>query len=178
MSKPFILYVGQRGGYKNFKTLIKAYSVWKRRNDFDLICIGGAGKWQEDEFAVIAEAGLNNSVRLFPSARDEELMAFYSCAHAFVYPSFYEGFGIPPLEAMSCGTPVIVSNTSSITEVVGDAGLYFSPSSEEELLGTLDRIVDDVRLYQELVRKGLKRSKMFSWQETATKTYNIYKDIL
>lgn len=178
LGKPFILYVGLRGGYKNFHTLLKAYSLWKRRSDFDLICVGGASQWSEDEIEVITQAKLGNSVKLFASTGDEELRAFYSYAYAFVYPSIYEGFGIPPLEAMGCGTPVIVSNTSSILEVVGDAGLYFEPSSKEELLDALDKIMDDASLYKELVRRGLERSKMFSWHETATKTYNIYRDIL
>jgi len=178
LGKPFILYVGLRGGYKNFQTLLKAYSLWKRRSDFDLICVGGASKWSEDEIEVITQAKLGSSVKLFASTGDEELRAFYSCAYAFVYPSIYEGFGIPPLEAMGCGTPVIVSNTSSIPEVVGDAGLYFKPSSEEELLDALDKIMDDASLYKELVRRGLERSRTFSWHETATKMYNIYREIL
>jgi glycosyltransferase involved in cell wall biosynthesis len=146
--------------------------------DFDLICVGGATKWSAGEIEIITQAGLSNSVKLFASTGDEELRAFYSCAYVFVYPSIYEGFGIPPLEAMGCGTPVIVSNTSSIPDVVGDAGLYFEPSSKEELLDALDKIVDDASLHQTLVRRGLERSKMFSWHETATKTYNTYRDIL
>ena len=97
---------------------------------------------------------------------------------AFAYPSLYEGFGIPTLEAMACGTPVIVSNTSSILEVVGDAGLYFDPSSEEELLDALDKITDDASLQRKLVRRGLERSKRFSWHKTAAETFNIYRDIL
>jgi glycosyltransferase involved in cell wall biosynthesis len=178
LGKHFILYVGHRGGYKNFQMLLKTYSLWKRKNDFDLICVGGASKWARDENELITQANLGDSVRLFPNAADEELRAFYSCAQAFVYPSLYEGFGIPPLEAMACGTPVIVSNTSSLPEVVGDAGLYFDPSSKEQLLDALDRIVYDTNLREELVRKGLNRSKMFSWQETATKTHSIYRDLL
>jgi len=178
LGKPFILYVGPRESYKNFHTLLKAYSLWKRRSDFDLICVGGASQWSEDEIEVITQAKLGNSVKLFASTGDEELRAFYSSAYAFVYPSIYEGFGIPPLEAMGCGTPVIVSNTSSIPEVVGDAGLYFEPSSEEELLDALDKIMDDASLYKELVRRGLERSKIFSWGKTTKETYNIYREIL
>ena len=178
LGKPFILYVGPRESYKNFHTLLKAYSLWKGRSDFDLICVGGASQWSEDEIEVITQANLGNSVKLFASTGDEELRAFYSCAYALVYPSIYEGFGIPPLEAMGCGTPVIVSNTSSILEVVGDAGLYFEPSSKEELLDALDKIVDDASLRQTLVKKGRDRSKMFSWEKTAKETYNIYRDLL
>lgn len=175
--KPFLLYVGHRGGYKNFQVLLKAYSLWKRKNDFDLICVGGASKWSRDENELIRRAISGDSVRLFPNAADEELRAFYSCAQAFIYPSLYEGFGIPLLEAMACGTPVIVSDTSSTPEVVGDSGLYFNPYSKEELLAALDRIMDDARLREQLVKKGLNRSKMFSWHETSVKTYNVYREI-
>lgn len=177
LNKPFIFYVGDRGKYKNFLMLLKTYSLWKKRRDFDLICVGGASGWSDDEIKVLRHANLNNSVKLFANVKDEELRAFYSCAYVFVYSSFYEGFGIPPLEAMACSTPVIVSNTSSILEIVGDAGLYFEPSSKEELLGALDKITDSTMLREKLIRKGLGRSKKFSWEETAAGTYKIYKEI-
>ncbi len=178
LNKPFIFYVGDRGKYKNFLMLLKAYSSWKRKRDFDLICVGGDSDWSDDEVRLLRRGRFNNSVRLFTSVKDEELRVFYSYAYAFVYPSFFEGFGLPPLEAMACGTPVVVSNTSSIPEVVGDAGLYFDPSSKEELLGVLDKIADDTMLRKKLIRKGLDRSKKFSWEETAAGIYKIYKKIL
>lgn len=178
LNKPFIFYVGNRDKYKNFLMLLKTYSLWKRRKDLDLICVGGASNWSNDEIKVIRHANLNNSAKLFAGVKNEELRAFYSCAYAFVYPSLYEGFGISPLEAMTCGTPVIVSNTSSIPEVVGDAGLYFDPSSKEELLDVLDKITDDTMLRGKLIRKGLAGSKKFKWEETAARTYKIYKEIL
>jgi len=178
INRPFVLYVGKRRGYKNFQTLLKAYSLWKKRSYFDLACVGGERTWSRDEMKLIREANLSNSAKLFNDVKDEELRAFYSSAHAFVYPSLYEGFGIPPLEAMACGTPVVVANTSSIPEVVGDAGLYFEPSSTEELLCALDKIVDSTSLRQELVKRGLERCKKFSWQETAIKTHNVYRGIL
>ncbi len=177
LNKPFIFYVGDRGKYKNFLMLLKAYSSWKRKRDFDLICVGGDSDWSKGEIEIITHAGLDNSVKLFVNVKDKELSAFYSCAYAFVYSSLYEGFGLPPLEAMACGTPVIVSNTSSIPEVVGDAGLYFEPSSKEELLGSLGKITDDTMLRGKLIRKGLDRSKKFSWEETAAGIYKIYKEI-
>ena len=109
---------------------------------------------------------------------DVDLAELYSNATAFICTSLYEGFGIPLVEAMACGCPVIASNTSSIPEVVGDAGLYFDPSSEEELLDALDKIVDDVGLHRKLVGRGLARNKMFNWEKTAKETYNIYRDLL
>ncbi|HEC65488.1 MAG TPA: glycosyltransferase family 1 protein [bacterium] len=178
LNKPFIFYVGSRDTYKNFLMLLKTYFLWKKRRDFDLICVGGASSWSNDEIKVIRRANLNNSVKLFVSVKDEELRTFYSCAYAFVYPSLYEGFGIPLLEAMACSTPVVGSNTSSIPEVVGDAGLYFKPSSKEELLAVLDEVTNGTTLREKLIRKGVNRSKKFTWEETAARTYKIYKEIL
>ena len=177
LGKPFILYVGNRSGYKNFVTLLSAYSKWSKKRDFDLVCIGGASNFSDDEIRIIKNANLVNSVKLFTGIGDDELRIFYSSSHVFVCPSLYEGFGIPLLEAMACGTPVIVSNTSSLPEVVGDAGLYFNPSSEEELLAALERITDDVELRKELVGKGIDRTKLFNWEKTATETCNIYKTL-
>lgn len=142
-----------------------------------MICAGGTRSWREEDIEIITRSNLRSSVRLFPNVEDRELRALYTLAHVFVFPSLYEGFGIPPLEAMACGTPVIASNASSIPEVVGDAGLYFAPSSKEELLSALDRITDDSALRETLVKKGLERSNIFSWDKTAVKTYNVYRDI-
>ena len=178
IGKPFILYVGTRGGYKNFRTLLEAYCLWKKRTDFHLICVGGENGWLKEEEEIINKSGLVDSLRLLNASSDDELRTLYSCSYVFVYPSLYEGFGIPPLEAMACGTPVIVSNTSSIPEVVGDAGLYFQPSSVDDLIHALDRIVDDSTLRSELVTRGLDRSKMFAWDKTALQTYRIYRGVL
>ena len=174
LGKPFILYVGRRSGYKNFVTLLRGYSKWSKKREFDLVCIGGASDFSDDEIRIIKNANLVNSVKLFTGIGDDELRIFYSSSHVFVCPSLYEGFGIPPLEAMACGTPVIVSKVYSLPEVVGDAGLYFNPSSTEELLACLNQIADDVELRKQLIGKGLNRIRLFSWEKTATKTLNIY----
>ncbi|MCX5998427.1 MAG: glycosyltransferase family 1 protein [Chloroflexi bacterium] len=178
LRKPFIMYLGPRSEYKNFRMLLRAYSLWRGKGDLDLVCIGGGAIWTKDEAELITRGNLDSSVRLIAAVNDEELRGFYSCAHAFVYPSLYEGFGIPPLEAMSCSTPVIACNTSSLPEVVGDAGLYFEPSAEEQLLDALDRIAEDTDLRQTLIRKGLERAGMFSWEKTAAATYNVYRNAL
>ena len=177
LSKPFILYVGCRDRYKNFAMLLRAYSRWSERHEFDLICIGGANKFPSDENKVIRRTNLANSVRLFTGINDNELRRFYSSALAFVCPSLYEGFGIPPLEAMACGAPVIVSNVSSLPEVVGNAGLYFDPTSEDDLLACLNEITNDVELREQLVKKGMDRARLFNWEKTATETYSIYRDL-
>ncbi len=175
LTRPFILYVGNRDRYKNFIILLHAYSRWNKNKEFDLVCVGGRQVFSKDEIEVIRNANIDDSVKLFTDVNDDELRSFYSSSYVFVYPSLYEGFGIPPLEAMACDTPVIASNVSSIPEVVGDAGMYFNPSSEEELLSCLNQIVDDAKLRKQLIEKGINRAKLFDWEKTAAETYNIYK---
>lgn len=178
IKRPFILYVGQRRGYKNFLILLKVFSLWEKNKEIDLLCIGGEARWDKEEAAIIRNANLSNSVKLFHNISDEELKLLYSLAEVFIYPSLYEGFGIPILEAMACGTPVIVSNTASMPEVAGEAGLYFSPDSIDELLSALNKMIDDLTLRRDLKAKGLNRSRSFSWEKTAKETYQVYKELL
>ncbi|MCK5849662.1 MAG: glycosyltransferase family 4 protein [Kiritimatiellae bacterium] len=180
IDKPFILYVGERAGYKgykNFKTLLNAFAAWNKREEFYLICVGGANQWSREDSRIIRKENIQNSVKLFSDVTDDELRRFYSNAYVYVISSLYEGFGIPVLEAMACNVPVIAAKTSSIPEVVGGAGLYFSPLSVEELIMRLDMLVDDEKLRDALRIKGLQQSKLFSWKETASKTYRLYRDL-
>ncbi len=178
IEKPYIFYVGERGGYKKFLRLLKTFSIWSERGDFYLICVGGSKRWSQDEVKIIKESGIERSIMLFPDVTDDELVKFYSNAYVFVITSLYEGFGIPPLEAMSCGTPVIAAKTSSVPEVVGNAGLYFNPSSIEELLVCLDELISNNELREKLKIEGLRRSHLFSWEKTAHKTFHVYKNLL
>jgi len=132
-SAPYILYVGDRIGYKNFKALLRAYagSAWLRAN-FRLVCFGG-GQFRSDELELMGELSIEHDHIEQVGGGDDVLAGYYRNAAAFVYPSLYEGFGIPPLEAMALGCPVICSNTSSIPEVVGDAGEYFDPEQDEAI---------------------------------------------
>jgi glycosyltransferase involved in cell wall biosynthesis len=108
---------------------------------------------------------------------DHDLSAIYSGALAFVYPSLYEGFGLPPLEAMQCGTPVITSNTSSLPEVVCDAGLMINPSSRDDLCQAMLNLINQNNLRMELSQKGIERAKQFSWTKCADQTIILYKQI-
>jgi glycosyltransferase involved in cell wall biosynthesis len=177
-AKPYLLFVGQRRGYKNFISLLKAYSIWIMNKDFDLVCVGGEENWDEKENAIIKKSGISRSVIKIGSVNDKRLRSFYSSASAFICPSLYEGFGIPILEAMACGTPVVLSNTSSMPEVAGEAALYFKPDSPDELLLALNRIVDDSALRQDLRSRGIERSKIFSWEKMAKEIYCVYKKLL
>jgi glycosyltransferase involved in cell wall biosynthesis len=178
VSEPFVLYVGNRTGYKNFATLLTAFTDWERAGEYELVCVGSPPEWTDDERAAITEAGLRSAVTLAANVNDETLRDFYAAAAAFVYPSKYEGFGLPPLEAMRCRTPVIAANAASIPEVVGDAGLYFDPESSGTLVEQLERLATDQSLRGELVSAGADRAEQFTWRRTATETLAVYRDLL
>lgn len=176
VDNPYVLYVGLRSGYKNFKLLLTAYArAHKIRSDFKLICFAG-GKFNIQEQALIRSLDLSNKVLEY-AGTDEVLANLYKYATAFVYPSLYEGFGIPPLEAMHYGCPVLVSNTSSILEVVGQAGLYFNPTSVDDLSFHLDKILHDDMLRTELIQRGHEQEKIFSWDVCAKETLKLYHQI-
>ncbi|MGV7698947.1 glycosyltransferase family 4 protein [Mycobacterium kansasii] len=174
--RPSLLYVGRRGGYKNFATLLRAYSSSPVLRDFELIAFGGP-PFLRDEQKEISRLGVTDRVR-FESGSDEELAARYRTAAAFVYPSQYEGFGIPPLEAMSQGCPVVCSNAGGIPEVVGDAGVFFDPDNPEELRTVLERVVTMETLRADLRERGYARLPAFSWDKNAAETARIYREIL
>ena len=136
--RPSLLYVGHRGGYKNFRTLLQAYGSSPILREFELIAFGGYPLLR-DEQKEIRRLGITDRVR-FESGSDRELAARYQAAAAFIYPSKYEGFGISPLEAMSHGCPVVCSNAGAIPELVGDAGVYLDPNNAEELRTALERV--------------------------------------
>lgn len=176
--EPYLLYVGHRGGYKNFRRLTEAIAQSNLlKSQFKLICFGGGPITTEERWA-ISELGLNNDRVLQMAGADDVLSNLYRGASAFIYPSLYEGFGIPPLEAMAHGCPVVCSNTSSIPEVVGDAGEYFNPSSVESIRDALERVVGSEALKRVLVSRGDSRLSLFSWDQCAIATYNIYNKLI
>jgi glycosyltransferase involved in cell wall biosynthesis len=178
LDKPYLLYVGTRGGYKNFNSLLNAYaSSQLLKSEFKIICFGG-GKFIEEELTLIKNLGLNANQIIQLAGNDELLATFYKGASAFVFPSLYEGFGIPPLEAMSYSCPVICSNTSSIPEVVGDAGQYFDPSDIESMQKSIELVVESAELTASLVSKGRDQLNKFSWDKCANETLDIYKSLI
>jgi len=176
--RPFLLYVGKRGGYKNFDGLLRAYAASSAlRAEFDLVCFGGGA-------VTGAERDLMQRLKL-PTDRvrqvsgdDTLLEAHYRAAAAFVFPSLYEGFGLPPLEAMSFGCPVACSGASSIPEVVGDAAAIFDPYDVEAMRGTIERLVGDDDLRRSLVSRGRERVQVFSWTRCAHETLDVYRKVL
>jgi glycosyltransferase involved in cell wall biosynthesis len=139
----------------------------------------GKCAWLYDEtLRALQETGIEDSVILTGYVPEPDLPALYSGAVCFVYPSYFEGFGLPPLEAMKCGTPVIVGNRTSLPEVVGDAGISVDPFDVDGLALAIERVIADPELQQELAAKGLARASLFSWQETARRTLDVYKQVV
>ena len=173
----FILFVGTIEPRKNVGRLIEAYGRLRSASRGGVrLVIGGAKGWfYEDVFARVEELGLEGEV-MFPGYIPvSELPLWYNAAELFVYPSLYEGFGLPPLEAMACGTPVVTANTSSLPEVVGDAGLTVDPLDVEGLAEAMRRVLDNEALRQEMKVRGLQRAKDFSWTKTAQETVQVYR---
>ncbi|HET9431317.1 MAG TPA: glycosyltransferase family 1 protein, partial [Chitinophagaceae bacterium] len=168
---PFILYVGMRQHYKNFRTLLAAYSSWPHRNEIKLLVIGPP--WIKEEHAEIALAGLASNVILRSGITDEELCALYNQALAFVYPSLSEGFGIPLLEAMACGCPIVASRIPIFTEVARDVPYFFEPLDKNELITALDAAC----VSRVSARKVNTILESYSWDRAARETLKIYEDL-
>lgn len=177
VSGAYLMYTGQRHGYKNFAGFIEAVaSSNKLINDFKIVCFGG-GAFSEQEKAHILSLGFQSGQVIQFGGSDQTLHLCLRGASAFVFPSLYEGFGIPPLEAMSCGCPVVCSNVSSIPEVAGNAAEYFSPSSKLELANAIENVVYSATRTAELVNAGNARVRQMSWETCAQKTHQIYSNL-
>ncbi len=173
---PHFLAVGTLEPRKNFITLIKAFAdVVKKHPNYSLKIIGGKGWYFEKIFAAVRDLELEDRVQFLGYVDDRELRAYYQQATALVFPSLYEGFGIPPLEAMKSGCPVIASRAASIPEVVGDAALLVEPSSASGLSEAMLRVISSPELRQELREKGFTQAEKFSWSQSAKKLYRIMK---
>lgn len=177
LKQPFVFTVGTMQPRKNHIGLIKAfYEARQQKKGPALLAIAGEEGWlYEETRKTVADLKLENKVRFLGRVSDLELISLYSMAEIFAFPSFFEGFGIPPLEAMACGAPVITSNTSSLPEVVGDAALLVDPANVSEMAQALVRLSEDEALRQELQRKGYERAKEYSWEKSASKQLNIYQ---
>lgn len=173
IERPYLLSVGTLEPKKNYTRLLKAYNAVK--TDLDLIIVGKKGWKADDIFKTIASLGIKERVKILGYVQNDDLPYLYNGAEVFVFPSLYEGFGLPLLEAMACGTPVICSNTSSLAEISGDAAIKFNPESVDEIVNQLQRVIDDNDLKRRLTKLGLARAKEFSWDKTAKQTLAILK---
>jgi glycosyltransferase involved in cell wall biosynthesis len=175
--RPYVLYVGSRAGYKNFGLLLEAFSRSGLAENYRLLAVGG-GAFTADEQERIASLHLSGSVTVVPRADDGTLARAYRDAALFVYPSLYEGFGFPPLEAMSMGCPVLVNRTSSLPEVCGDAAFYFEASGADELSRSLTSSLEDgqgLAIKREL---GKQQVRLYDWSRSARGTLDIYRGVL
>lgn len=178
IDSPYILYLGTLEPRKNIPVLIKAFhSVSHKLSGIKLVIAGGRGWKSDNVFSLVDDLAMTEKVIFTGYVAEEDKPALYSCAEVFVFPSLYEGFGIPPLEAMACGTPVICSNTSSLPEVTGDAGVLIDPSNEEELAYEIERLMDDRSERETLSHKGIIQAGKFRWKDSAQTILDIYQDL-
>ncbi len=175
----FILFVGTLEPRKNLNLLITAYMKLRQKNAIEhrLVIVGKKGWTYKEIFEAVERLGISGDVIFTGYVPDEELVLFYNAADLFVYPSFYEGFGLPPLEAMSCGTPVITSNTSSLPEVVGDAGIMIDPHDVEGLASAMEKVLHDEALRERMSKDGIDRAKLFSREKMAMSTLKVLEDV-
>lgn len=174
----YLLYVGNRENYKNFDVFIRAITpILQKQPDLHLMC-AGSNKFTETEHKLFHELGISKQVMHQEIPTDEVLYRVYQRAIAFVYPSLYEGFGIPILEAFACGCPVVLSDRSCFPEVAQNAATYFNPDNPEHIAFEVERLIDDAELRLSLVKRGYQRLKDFSPENTAKKTLNVYRNVL
>jgi len=174
---PLLLHVGHTQPRKNLEGLLHALALLRRRNA-EVVVFQVGGTPTPRQAALIESLGLQEAIRFLGSVADSELVALYNLADVFIFPSFYEGFGLPPLEAMACGTPVVVSNAASLPEVVGDAGLLVDPHEPESIAEAVGQVLQDPELAEELRQKGLKRAQQFTWKRTAEETLAVYQAVV
>ncbi|HEY0753056.1 MAG TPA: glycosyltransferase family 1 protein [Ktedonobacteraceae bacterium] len=177
---PLVLGVGTLEPRKNHLGLIKAFHKVQseKRNRSAMLALAGGHGWLYDETRqLVADLKLEKKVRFLGRVSDLELAMLYNLADVFAFPSFFEGFGVPPLEAMACGTPVITANTSSLPEVVGDAALTVDPHNIDELAKAITSLLSDEKLRETLRARGFARAQIYTWPDSAQKMLNIYQSL-
>ncbi len=179
LSYPFILSVGTLEPRKDLISLIDAYAALRAAGEesHKLVIAGERGWLYEGIFGRVRDLSLEREVVFLGFVSDDNLPALYNLAEVFVFPSLYEGFGLPPLEAMACGTPVITSDSSSLPEVVGEAGLMVPSGDTEALAHTMKRVLDYPALREDLARKGLRQARKFTWETSAQELLTIYQSL-
>ena len=179
ISRQFILYVGTVELRKNIPLLIRSFhKLLTKGLKLQLVLIGIHGYGFDQILKIINELSISEDVVILGYVPNEDIIKFYNIAKLFVFPSLYEGFGLPPLEAMACGCPVITSNISSLPEIVGNAGVLMDPYDPDDLSRKMYQILINKTLQNDLQKKGLKQAKKFSWEKSAHETWKIYEKVL
>ena len=176
IERDFILCIGAITKRKNVRGLIRAFDKVSKSKDVLLVLAGRPGQGCEEELAPIEELGLKDKVKITGYVAEDDLPGLYSSARLLAFPSLYEGFGIPLLETMACGTPAVTSNRASLPEVAGDAALLVDPHDADAMADAMTRLLEDEQLYQELRERGIERAKLFPWKRTARATLEAYKE--
>ena len=177
----YILTVGSIQPRKNIPRLIRAYSMLCSERNLEplpkLVVVGKRGWLYEDTLATAESSTVRDRIILTGYVDDKDLPALYSAASCFVYPSYFEGFGIPPLEAMRCGTPTITGDRTCFPEIIGDAGLMVDPFDEQAIMRGIVRVLTEQTLRDDLIEKGLKRANSYDWLKTARQTLDVYESV-
>lgn len=178
LTSPFVLYTGNIKPHKNLERLIEAYARLRRRGceDLTLVIIGEEMSKYPGLRRLVHRHQLHQQVRFFGFVPDETLAVLYRLAAVFVFPSLYEGFGLPPLEAMAAGTPVITSNVSSLPEVVGDAAVLIDPTDPDAIADAIQRVLEDEPLRRTLIENGHRRVRAFSWKRSVARIRQVYEE--
>ncbi|MFA6160210.1 MAG: glycosyltransferase family 1 protein [Parcubacteria group bacterium] len=172
----FILFFGTIEPRKNIVGLIRAFNLLQKQSSEYKLVIAGEKGWMNEEINdEIANSPFREKIQIINCVPDEDKVYLYNLASLFVYPSFFEGFGFPPLEAMKCGVPVIVSNNSSLPEIVGDAGILIDPDKPDEIFLAMKEVLENSKLRNILIAKGLEKSREFDWKKTAQKTLKVFQ---
>jgi glycosyltransferase involved in cell wall biosynthesis len=170
----YLLFVGTRNTYKNFGTLVRAArQLTNKFKDLYIVCAGG-GNFKQSELELMQDNGVRSRFIQIPFENDHVLISLYINAAAFIFPSLYEGFGLPILESFACSCPAVLSNSSCFQEIAEDAALYFEPRNEQELVESILRVLFDKQTRSAIVERGKKRLGDFSWKKTAEKTKELY----
>jgi glycosyltransferase involved in cell wall biosynthesis len=176
--KPYLLTVSTIEPRKNLSNVLKAFAQIKNKIDHDLLLVGAWGWYSNDLINLIEALKIKKRIKFLGFLNREELRLMYNSAEVFLYPSLYEGFGLPLLEAMACGCPVLTSNISALPEVAGDAAITVNPHCVEEISDGIITLVNDKEKREALSKKGLTRAKMFSWEKCAQETIKAYSEML
>lgn len=179
-SKPYLLFVSTIEPRKNIDSIIQAFNLLKQNSKIEhqLVLIGQRGWLYQSIFKSIENSPWKHHIHYLGYLNDELVALFYAKADVFVYPSYYEGFGLPVLEAMTLGAPVVTSNTSSLPEVAGDAAILIDPHNFHQLADAIFQVISDSQFRQHMIQKGKERAMLFSWERTAKETINAYKFLL
>jgi len=175
LAGPFVLFVGTIEPRKNLPTLVHAVSLLRREMPVQLVVAGRRGWLSEPVFDAVRRQALGDGVVFLGEVSPAELRPLYSAAEVVTLPSLYEGFGLPPLEAMACGTPVVISNAAALTEVVGDAGLVVRPDDPHDIANGLAWVIGNEDFRATLIQRGLVRAAAFSWDRAARETLRVYE---